>query len=168
MPPADTKWCQCQEDHGSPPPLHLKQWCAEMHTKLPNLLCVSSDEYEWGHEYRWEKGNEYWWRLLLPPTDGVGALSGTNQSSYSDHMTGSQVCCSLQYTVSPQGVCGFFWRLCLSSKHKGFYQWSCWPADLCSVVVLAAFVTPRTDSSAASVNLQALVLVLVRVHLKRW
>lgn len=52
--PVVTEWCQW--DQGSPPPLHLKWWSAEMHTKLPNLLCVTSDEYEWGHEYRWEGG----------------------------------------------------------------------------------------------------------------
>ena len=102
--PADTEQCQCQSEHGSPPPLHLKQWSAEMHTKPPNLLCVASDEYEWGYEYRWEK------ELILmkgsPPSDWWCGGTEWNQSIIVERPHDWQAGPSLSavYTVPPQGV----------------------------------------------------------------
>lgn len=102
-------------------PLYLKRWSSERHTKLFNLLCVSSDEYEWRHEYRWEV-------VGMNIDEGFSSLqlmvwrapSGTNQSSWSQHMNDRHLFfslfapCSVRRCATPQRS-----RRCMTEEKVG-------------------------------------------------
>ena len=116
-----------------------------MHTKPPNLLCVASDEYEWGYEYRWEK--ELILMKVSPPSDWWRGGTKWNQSIIVERPHDWQAGPSLSaaYTVPPPGVCVcvcvcvcVYLCKCVWCKNTVASEAA---ADLCSVVVLAAFET---------------------------